>query len=277
MNIYAAHLITFSPTHTSKQVGKAIVRGTGFSEVTETDLTLHSVDTLEISEDKLVVITVPVYGGKVAPLALERMKGIYTSGATVVLAVVYGNRAYEKALAELDAFVSERGFKVIAGATFIGEHSYSTEKNPIAVGRPDTDDLRFAEIFGEKVRSKIEAAVDMEKLYAVDVNRIQRPRQPFFPLFRFLRKVVKLRKSGVPMPRILAVDAELCTHCGYCVTHCPAGAIVKGDECNTDATKCIRCCACVKGCPKNARTFDTPFAVLLADCFKRPKENRILL
>lgn len=277
MNIYAAHLITFSPTHTSKQVGKAIVRGTGFSEVTETDLTLHSVDTLEIPEGKLVVITVPVYGGKVAPLALERMKGIHTSGAPVVLAVVYGNRAYEKALAELDAFVSERGFKVIAGATFIGEHSYSTEKNPIAVGRPDTDDLRFAEVFGEIVRSKIEAAVDMEKLYAVDVNRIQRPRQPFFPLFRFLRKVVKLRKSGVPMPRIPAVDAELCTHCGYCVTHCPAEAIVKGDECNTDAAKCIRCCACVKGCPKNARTFDTPFAVLLADCFKRPKENRILL
>lgn len=277
MNIYEAHLITFSPTHTSKQVGEAIVRGTGFSEVTETDLTLQPVDALEIPEDKLVVITVPVYGGKVAPLALERMKGIHTSGAPVVLAVVYGNRAYEKALAELDTFISERGFKVIAGATFIGEHSYSTEKNPIAVGRPDTDDLRFAEIFGEKVRSKIEAAVDKEKLYAVDVNRIQRPRQPFFPLFRFLRKVVKLRKSGVPMPRIPAVDVELCTHCGYCVTHCPVGAIVKGDECNTDAATCIRCCACVKGCPKNARTFDTPFAALLADCFKRPKENRILL
>lgn len=277
MNIYAAHLITFSPTHTSKQVGEAIVRGTGFSEVLKTDLTLQSMDTLEISEDRLVVITVPVYGGKVAPLALERMKGIHTSGAPVVLAVVYGNRAYEKALAELDAFVSKRGFKVIAGATFIGEHSYSTEKNPIAVGRPDADDLRFAEVFGEKVRSKIEAAVTMEKLYAVDVNRIQRPRQPFFPLFRFLRKVVKLRKSGVPMPRIPAVDAELCTHCGYCVTHCPAGAIVKGDECSTDAVKCIRCCACVKGCPKKARTFDTPFAVLLADCFKRQKENRILL
>lgn len=277
MNIYAVHLIVFSPTHTSKQVGEAIVRGTGFPEVSETDLTLQSMDTLEIPEDQLVVISVPVYGGKVTPLALERLKGIHTSGAPVVLAVVYGNRAYEKALAELDAFVSDRGFKVIAGATFVGEHSYSTEKNPIAVGRPDADDLQFAEAFGGKVRSKIEAAVDMEKLYAVDVNRIQRPRQPFFPLFRFLRKVVKLRKSGVPMPRIPAVDAELCTHCGYCVVHCPAGAIVKGDECNTDATKCIRCCACVKGCPKNARTFDTPFAILLADCFKRQKENRILL
>ena len=238
---------------------------------------MRPVGKLEIPENTLTVITVPVYGGKVAPLALERMKDIHTSGAPAVLVVVYGNRAYEKALAELDAFASERGFKVIAGATFVGEHSYSTEQNPIAVGRPDADDLQFAETFGAKIRTKIEAAADMDKLYAVDVSRIQRPRQAFFPLFRFLRKVVKLRKSGVPMPRIPAVDAELCNHCGYCAAHCPAGAIAKGDECNTDAEKCIRCCACVKGCPKKARTFDTPFAALLADCFKRQKEDRIIL
>lgn len=277
MNIHETHLITFSPTHTSKQVGKAIVRGIGLLKVTETDLTLHAVDKLEIPGDTLVVITVPVYGGHVAPLALERMKEIRTSGAPVVLVVVYGNRAYEKALVELDAFVSERGFKIIAGATFVGEHSYSSGKYPIAVGRPDVDDLKFAETFGEKIRAKIETAADMEKLYAVDVNRIQRPRQPFFPLLRFLRKFIKLRKSGTPLPRIPQVDAELCTHCGACVKHCPAGAIVKDDECNTIAEKCIKCCACVKGCPQQARTYNTPFAALLADCFVKQKEARILL
>ena len=117
----------------------------------------------------------------------------------------------------------------------------------------------------------------MENLYGVDVTRIQRPRQPFFPLLRFLRRVVKLRKSGVPMPRTPQVDAERCTHCGYCVKHCPAGAIIKGDECNTVAEKCIKCCACVKGCPQKARTYDTPFAVLLSDCFKKQKEDRIIL
>lgn len=57
---------------------------------------MHPAEKLEIPETTLVVVTVPVYGGKVAPLALERMKCIHTSGAPVVLAVVYGNRAYEK-------------------------------------------------------------------------------------------------------------------------------------------------------------------------------------
>ena len=95
MNICAVHLVTFSPTHTSKQVGEAIVRGTGVSEIMKTDLTLHPAGKLEIPENTLAVITVPVYGGKVAPLALERMKDIHTSGAPAVLVVVYGNRAYE--------------------------------------------------------------------------------------------------------------------------------------------------------------------------------------
>lgn len=276
MDINGAHLIYFSPTYTSKQVGEAIVRGTGLTNAGITDLTLSAAE-VDVPAETLAVIAVPVYGGRVAPLALERLQGVRASGAPVVLVVVYGNRAYEKALVELDGFASAQGFKVIAGGTFIGEHSYSTVDNPVAQGRPDEVDLKYAEEFGMKLRNKIDAAQDMEHLYPVDVNRIQRPRQPFLPLFKFLRRVIKLRKSGVPMPRTPQVDAALCTHCGVCASHCPSGAIIKGDECNTVAEKCIKCCACVKKCPFKARTYDTPFAALLSDCFARQKEARIII
>lgn len=277
MTITEINLITFSPTHTSKQIGEAIVRGMGIADVSFVDMTLQTPEQKEFGSDVLAVITVPVYGGHVAPLALERMKDLRADGTPAVIVVVYGNRAYEKALTELDAFVSGLGFKVIAGGTFVGEHSYSSDRYPIAAGRPDDDDLKFAEEFGAKVRIKLSNAADAEHLYGVDVQKIQRPKQPFLPLFRFLRRVIKLRKSGVPMPRTPQVDENLCTHCGLCVKRCPAGAIVKGEECVTNAEKCIRCCACVKGCPQKARTFDTPFAALLHDCFQRPKENRIIL
>lgn len=276
MNINEVQFIYFSPTNTSKQVGEAIVRGTGLTNVGTIDLTLKASEVV-IPSNTLAVIVVPVYGGKVAPLAKERLQRISTSGAAVVLVVVYGNRAYEKALVELDSFASAQGFKVIAGGTFIGEHSYSTEVHPVAQGRPDDTDLKYAEEFGMKIRTKIDAAQDMDHLYPIDVNRIQRPRQPFLPLFKFLRRVIKLRKSGVPMPRTPEVNVELCTHCGICVAHCPSGAIVRGDECNTVAEKCIKCCACVKGCPFKARTYDTPFAALLSDCFARQKEARIII
>mgnify|MGYP001026233284 FL=1 len=277
MTITEINLITFSPTHTSKQIGEAIVRGMGIADVSFVDMTLQAPEKKEFGSDALAVITVPVYGGHVAPLALDRMKDLCADGTPAVIVVVYGNRAYEKALVELDAFVSGLGFKVIAGGTFVGEHSYSSDRYPIAAGRPDDEDLKFAEEFGAKVRIKLSNAADAEHLYGVDVQKIQRPKQPFFPLFRFLRRVIKLRKSGVPMPRTPQVDENLCTHCGLCVKRCPAGAIVKGEECATNAEKCIRCCACVKGCPQKARTFDTPFAALLHDCFQRPKENRIIL
>ena len=192
--------------------------------------------------------------------------------------MVYGNRAYEKALMELDAFAIPHGLKVIAGATFIGEHSYSTDKCPIADGRPNESDLDYAEDFGKKIMEKIQAADGPDTLYQVDVRAIKRPSQPFFPLFRFLRKVIKLRKSGTPLPRTPWIEDEsLCTHCGICAARCPAGAITKGDELNTNAEKCIKCCACVKACANKARKYDTPFASLLSECFKKQKLPQTIL
>lgn len=278
MIVTEAHLIYFSPTHTSKQVGEAIVRGIGLTNVLKTDITLKPVEEMEISTSALVVVVVPVYGGHVAPLALERLESIRGKGTPTALVVVYGNRAYEKALIELDAFVLLKGFKVIGGATFIGEHSYSSEKYPISANRPNSHDLSLAMEFGQKLRAKVEAAASMETLYPVDVRAIPRPQQPFFPLLGFLRKAIKLRKSGKPLPRTPWLEDEsLCTHCGACVRHCPAGAILAGNETHTDAEKCIKCCACVKSCTQKARVFDTPFAVLLSRYFTRQKEPKTIL
>ncbi len=85
-------------------------------------------------------MTVPVYAGHVAPEALKRMTNISASGAYAVAVVIYGNRAYGSALCELGEMLVCRGFRVIAGGAFVGEHSYSTAEYPIASGRPDMGD-----------------------------------------------------------------------------------------------------------------------------------------
>lgn len=278
MTIKQANLIYFSPTLTSKQVGEAIVQGTDIENVVATNLTLQATQDLTLDESSLAIIAVPVYGGHVAPLAMDRLRNVYGNNTPAVLVVIYGNRAYEKSLMELDFWAVEHGFKVIGGATFIGEHSFSSEKYPVAAGRPDKSDLDRAKDFGRKIVGKLEAAEDSSKLYAVDVRSIRRPRQPFFPLFRFLRKVIALRKSGTPIPRTPCVpDESMCVHCGACVDVCPVGAIVKGDELKVDVDNCIKCCACVKNCTQQARVYDTPFVVLLSQCFQRPKELQTLL
>lgn len=176
MNIDEVQLITFSPTCTSKQVGEAIVHGTGISSVSKVDLTLEAAGKREVPSHALAVITVPVYGGHVAPLALERMKKLHADGAPAVVVVVYGNRAYEKALVELDAFVTKLGFKVIAGATFVGEHSYSSEKYPVAAGRPDADDLEYAKLFGEKFLLLYRLTILVKNRKTIVLARVYKPK-----------------------------------------------------------------------------------------------------
>lgn len=50
----------------------------------------------------------PVYAGRVPALAVERLKGIKTSGVKCVIIAVYGNRAYEDALVEMQDVATER-------------------------------------------------------------------------------------------------------------------------------------------------------------------------
>ena len=154
MTTKQAHLIYFSPTHTSKQVVEAIVRGTGITDVVATNLTLQPAQEIVLDESSLAVIVVPVYGGHVAPLALDRLGSIRGTNTPAALVVVYGNRAYEKSLMELDFWAVGNGFKVIAGGTFIGEHSFSSEKYPVAAGRPNEADLQLAVDFGKKIAAK---------------------------------------------------------------------------------------------------------------------------
>ncbi|NDV58741.1 4Fe-4S binding protein [Bacteroides sp. 519] len=277
MELTKAHLVYFSPTFTSKQVATAIVQGTGIENVSEIDLTYHSPGSVQIPANSLAIIVAPVYGGKIAPLAMKRMEEIKGDNTPAVLVAVYGNRAYEKALMELDIYAVRHGFSVIAAATFVGEHSFSSVQNPISQGRPDKDDLAYAQNLGREIAEKVLNATDVEGLHLVDVRAIQRPKQPFFPLLGFMRKVMALRKKNVPMPKAPVTDSNKCTHCGACVELCPNEAILAGDELHTIAEKCTRCCACVKGCTQDARELNTPMAPLLSKYFQKQKLPQSLI
>ena len=219
--------------------------------------------------DAAAVFAVPVYGGRVAPAALERLQEIRGEGTPAVVLAVYGNRAFGTAVAQLAAFVAERGFVPVAAGAFVGEHSYSTPGTPIAEGRPDTQDLAEAAAFGARIGRKLAHG----ETGPIDAAKLREPHTPLLSKLRFIRFVLGYRRRQKRTPAVLlpAGDAARCTQCGRCVALCPTQAIARGDELHTDPTRCIRCCACVKGCAFGARTFETPFAAVLSRNFARRK------
>lgn len=259
MNITHTRVITFSPTHTSLKIARAVARGWQGTEADELDLTCRQLrEPFAIGADCMAVISVPVYAGRVAPLALQRLKDVRGEGTPAILIVVYGNRDYEDALVELRDVMTAQGFVSVAAGAFIGEHSYSRPGMPIAEGRPDEADLALAADFGRRARIKHESGNS----------------EPFF-----IKGNVPYREVGTPTPQAPVWHEDDCTGCGTCVDCCPTMSIRMTDEgeVQTEPSTCIKCCACVKACPAGALTFDTPYTAMLHAKFSARREPELFI
>lgn len=153
------HLIYFSPTKTTKKIVEQIAVGLNASNISHYDLTRLGQGLDLQLDDGLAIIGIPVYAGRVPEIFLQRIQKLSATGVPAVLVALYGNRASEDALVELRDVVAAKGFTVVASATFIGEHSYSTSKQPIAVNRPDTADLQKAKEFGAAVAKELQEPI----------------------------------------------------------------------------------------------------------------------
>jgi ferredoxin len=239
MNIRSQKLAYFSPTGTTSSIVEAIADGLGYDVGEDADVTMPEArrESLSASADELLVVAVPVYGGRIPFLLEPWLRSLDLDKTPVVCVVVFGNRAFEDALIELSDIVAEQGGVVLGGAAFIGEHSFSSDEYPVAVARPDAEDLRGAEDFGRKVRKTLDT-----------LSGIGEAPKPVIPGDH----PYKERKPRGPVDFINVGDE--CVLCGVCAEQCPVGAIDEVDFKSTDPDKCIMCCACIKVCPEHARS-----------------------
>jgi ferredoxin len=241
MNISSAKLIYFSPTQTTRKVIEGIAQGVRIATVEHIDLTPPEAGTRQLAEihDELAIIGSPVYSGRLPPDMISRLRRFKGNDAPAVIVVVYGNRAYEDALLELRDRAFDAGFKPVAAGAFIGEHSYSSNATPIAVGRPDEEDLKKATEFGKMIHEKIRTVRALDELLPLQVPGN-------FPY-----------KERGALPNISPVTQEtVCAQCEKCASVCPTAAITVRDTVVTDRSLCIRCCACVKTCSTGARVME---------------------
>lgn len=254
-------LIYFSPTGTSRKIVEAIAEGFNSTKCNIFDLTRVAEPEPREFQDGLAIIAIPVYAGRVPEVCLQRLAGFAARGIPAVLIALYGNREYEDALVELRDLVSEAGFRVVAAGAFIGEHSYSTEQQPIAAGRPDHSDLDKARTFGRQVGAKL---ISAEILNVPEIAGAV----PY--------------RERVPLGGIAPVtEPATCTLCGDCADVCPTFVVTVGTEVVTQAGNCVMCCACVRACPTGARSMIHPViqerrALLLKNCRLRKEPSLFL-
>lgn len=87
MDTYSTtRVVFFSPTHTSARIARAVAEGIGMGRRIETDLTLDLSDTPIPVKNELTVIAAPVYGGRVAPVALQRIRRLQAENSPAILA-----------------------------------------------------------------------------------------------------------------------------------------------------------------------------------------------
>ena len=222
------HQITFSPTGGTREVCEYICKGIGKKPLV-TDLCVKEgqIRVPEIHEEDLVIIAMPVFAGRVPALAVERLRRIQSNCAKCVVVAVYGNRAYDDALLEMQDVAKKMGFRVVAAVSAVAEHSIA---RVYAAGRPDAEDRKELAAFGAAIINKVEGT-DEYKPLALPGNR------PY-------------RTGNVgPFP----TADERCTGCGTCRELCPANAIPADNLRSVNKEACISCMRCLSVCPTKAR------------------------
>ena len=234
--------IIFSPTGGTEKVSNAITQN--WSQVDTIDLSVPDTSYTDISfeSDSLVLIAMPSFGGVAPQLALNRLSMLKGNGALCVITAVYGNRAYEDTLVQMEDYAQNSGFRVIAAISAVAEHSIIHE---YAAGRPNSDDCKVLVKFGEQVLKKV-SSDDFSKP-SVPGNR------PY-------------KKAGTGM---IPKAASSCTSCGLCALKCPASAISTDNLKVSDKSKCISCMRCISICPVHARKVSSLMVSIAAKAIKK--------
>lgn len=240
--------LIFSPTGGTMRCAKAIT-DPWEADVETIDLTDPALALRTFQKEDLVLIAIPSYGGRVPELAAQRLAKMQGNNARCVLCCVYGNRAYEDTLVEMQDLAEKQGFRVFAAIAAVAEHSIMHQ---YAAGRPDEKDIETLRTYSKTIWGKF--------------NSSQEGVSPAIPGNRPYKKA-----GGTGLVPKAGKD---CVRCGVCAAQCPAQAIGRDDPQKTDGKKCISCMRCATQCPHEARKVNGAMVSVAALAIKKACSSR---
>lgn len=254
MSVYQ---IIFSPTGGTKAVSQMVA--SAWPESITMDLCDPAAEDFShtFTAEDLCIFAVPAFEGRVPPVNLRRIQRLRGDHTPCIMVAVYGNRAIDDTLLELEDALLPLGFLPFGAVSAVAQHSMLPM---YGAGRPDQADKAQLEEFSQKLRRAYEQGSFAEPVSVPG-------KHPYI--------VINIQ------PTYPSYDSGKCTHCGKCADLCPVGAIDHSEPGKVDTEACMDCMRCVKVCPTQARHL--PSQRVEAICqhighlLEAPKENHLYL
>lgn len=246
--------LIFSPTGGTERVAKALTETWPNVQTIDLSAQNFTAPAVPFGKDDLVLIAMPAFEAMAPQPALDRLALLQGNGARCALAAVYGNRAVDNTLAQMEDYARNAGFQPIATVSAIAAHSLLPE---FAAAVRDDADCQQLTAFGKQILEKFTSGSDT---------------CPPIPGEHHCKE----KRAGAD------------SHCQcqlhflrLCAQECPVGAISYDNFTVTDPSKCITCMRCISRCPVHARSVDAAIVAQVTDflrarCSNR-KENELLL